>query len=116
MHDLEHILALKDVDDASLVKIFQNHFGTQDVSLLESGDRNPWTNKNDFYNSEIRKAKVRLRVGSEEKEVNIVIKTQLDDGFHKVTGKFTKPFTKEAFWYNRASKELGKLFPAITGQ
>ena len=115
MHDLEKIIRLPDLEEDVLVKIFQNHFGTKDLQIIEAGDRDQFSGKNDFYNSEIRKAKFRLRINGEEKEVNAVLKTQLDDNFHKISAKFTQPFTKEAFWYNQASKELGKVFPAIKG-
>ena len=88
---------------------------TKDVQIIEAGDRDQFSGKNDFYNSEIRKAKFTLRINGEEKEVSVVLKTQLDDNFHKISAKFTQPFTKEAFWYNQASKELGSIFPAIKG-
>ena len=116
MHDLENILSISDLNHEVLVKIFQNHFGTENVQLNDDGDKDQFTGNNDFYNSEIRKAKFNVKVNGEVKAINAVLKTQLNDRFHKVTAKLSTPFTKEVFWYSQASKDLGKLFPEISGR
>ena len=115
MHDLDRLVSLKELDKSATLKIFQNYFGTDQVEILEDGEKNELGNNNDFYNSEIRKAQFNVKVNGEVKVINVVFKTQLDDGFHKLTGKLSFPFTKEVFWYSQASRDLGKLFPEING-
>ena len=116
--DVEDIIDLENLSLANnLTKIFQKHFQNPNLHLTTAKDFDKLSGKNDFYNSEIRKARFTLcdRRTEEEKDLHVVIKSQLNDRFHRLTGKFSQPFTKEVFWYSKASRDLWKLFPQIKG-
>ena len=115
MHDLENITSISQLTEEVLVKIFQNHFQTENVEVNDNGIRDQYKGNNDFYNSEIRKAKFTVTVDGKVEEINVVFKTQLDDRAHKIAGKLSQQVMKETFWYSQASRDLAKVFPEIEG-
>eukprot|EP00095_Tigriopus_kingsejongensis_P004595 maker-scaffold416_size178335-snap-gene-0.28 protein:Tk04595 transcript:maker-scaffold416_size178335-snap-gene-0.28-mRNA-1 annotation:"PREDICTED: uncharacterized protein LOC100203980" len=111
--NLQHIRCLDDLSEQSYADIFKVHFQTQDVQVLEVGSPGNMGGVNEQYNSEVKKASLKLRINGEERTIHLFIKIPVDSGLTNFMGKLVRPFMKEAFWYGEAAPLLASKYPPL---
>lgn len=72
--------------------------------------------KNDFYNSEISKASVKITSDESDEDgetISLVFKCPVSKGLGRVMHKMIRPFMKETIWYKRGLPYLARYHPVI---
>ena len=91
----------KDLNKKSVRQILQSHFKRSDVEVLDIGALRGMDGINDTFQSEIKKAAIRYKIGQEEgniEELHVILKLP---GAMKYTQKVIRPFLFENLWYSR---------------
>ena len=110
------VRGMRDLNTEAFARVFRAYFDTDEVEVLDAGEFAGLGGVNEHYNSDIKKAEVKVKVRGEEREMHMVVKYPLEGAFHKFTSKTTRTFMKEHFWYNQVAKVVGEKFPKIRGK
>jgi hypothetical protein len=109
------IYHIRDINKQNLETILRAHYARQDitVSLCGRGIEN-FVGNNDFYNSEIKKISLKVRMGVDvEEDVHLVIKTSPPGTAMKFIQKLAKPLLKETVWYTIMHPMLSRKCPSL---
>ena len=97
------IKGLKDLNKESVTHILQSHFGRADVKVVDIGALNELGGVNDAWQSEIKKAAIRYKLGTGDnttEELHVIVKLPAKN-FMKFIHKVARPFLFETLWYSR---------------
>ena len=96
------IKALKDLNKESVTHILQSYFGRADVTVLDIGSLDELGGVNDAWQSEIKKAAIRYKLGTGEvtEELHVIVKLPANNAMRFIH-KVARPFLFETLWYSR---------------
>lgn len=107
--DTNSIVTTKQLTKENLEKIFKKYFLDDDI-FIETNEEND-TGVGAHYQSDIMKLDVKLN--KFDHPLKLIVKEPVGGFISKVSGKFSRQFARETFWYAEAYPVLSELRPEL---